>query len=167
MSPTTLLDRDPLTLPVAEVIPHREPFLLLDSVSAGVPGEWVTAHYRVREDNPVFRGHFPDEPVFPGVLLLENMAQAACWVMAAAEPGQGGLYVLVRVTQSTFHQMVRPGDQLETRARLSRRLERFSQFDCEVSVGGHRVASAELLVSRRDKAVSAPAPQPAVWREAQ
>ncbi|WP_375591922.1 3-hydroxyacyl-ACP dehydratase FabZ [Chitiniphilus eburneus] len=159
MSDPVLLDIDPLTLPVADVIPHRAPFLLIDTVTEGVPGEWASARYTVQSDNPVLRGHFPGEPVFPGVLLLENMAQTACWVMASAELAERGLYVLVRVTQSTFQQMVRPGDVLITHARLSRRLEQFSQFECDITAAGRRVASAELLVSRRAKAPQ-PLPQP-------
>lgn len=148
-------ERRAIELPITAVIPQRPPFLMVDAIIEGTPGESAVSRYHVAPENPIFQGHFPDDPVFPGVLLLENMAQTACWVMAAQALGAPDLYVLARITQSTFYAMVRPGDVLMTRAVLSRKLDAFSQFDCEVFVAEQRVARAELLVSRRERKTSA------------
>lgn len=152
MSTANLLLQDVSELPVTAVIPHRPPFLMIDRVVEGHPGQSVVAEYHVDPQNPVFAGHFPGIAIFPGVLVLENMAQAACWVLASGGGGNGEVYLLVRVTQCTFQGMVKPDDVLVTRAVLARKVAQFCHFDCRVEVGGKRVATAELLV-----AVQAPA----------
>lgn len=139
--------RDVASLPVTEVIPHRPPFLMIDRVLEGQPGVSVLAEYHVDPQNPVFAGHFPAAAVFPGVLVLENMAQAACWVLASDGGGPDNVYLLVRVTQCTFQGMVRPDDVLVTRAVLARKVAQFCHFDCQVEAGGRPVATAGLLVA--------------------
>jgi 3-hydroxyacyl-[acyl-carrier-protein] dehydratase len=134
------------------LIPQRPPFLMVDRIIAGVPGQHATSVYTVAPDNPVFSGHFPGFPVFPGVLVIENMAQTACWVCASVPGDPSSLYVLVRISQCTFQSMVRPGDELRTHARLTRLIEQFAQFECEVTVRGESVARAEMLVARRPPA---------------
>lgn len=132
-----------------DVIPQRAPFLMVDKIIKGEPGKHGTSSYLVQPDNPVFAGHFPDFPIFPGVLVIENMAQTACWVVASEPADQPALYVLARINQCTFQNMVRPGDELITSARLVRLVNQFAQFECEASVAGVRVAKAEMLVARR------------------
>lgn len=139
---------------VQEVIPHRPPFLLIDSIIAAARGEFAVSTRHVLESDPVFSGHFPGFAVYPGVLVLENMAQTACYVLAsedlAADAGaEKPLYVLARVNQCTFSRMVRPGEQLRTEARLIRRVAQFAQFSCESQANGAIVAKADLLVASR------------------
>lgn len=134
------------------VIPQRAPFLFLDAITEGEPGSFAISHYKIKPEHPVFLGHFPDTPVWPGVLLIENMAQTACWVMAAQQneaASEKTMYVLARVTQCTFKRMVLPNDVLRTHAKLSRDLGQFCTFICEIHIGTEIVAHAELLVARR------------------
>lgn len=141
-----------LQLPITAVIPQRPPFLFVDHIIEGEPGSYAVSSYEVKPGNPVFAGHFPDFPILPGVLLVENMAQTACWVLAAQVSQASDadqLYVLARITQCTFRRMVRPHDVLHTRAELSRDLGQFASFQCQVTAGGENVATAELLVARR------------------
>lgn len=138
---------------IKAAIPHRPPFLLLDEIIAHTPGEFAIATRRIVAGDPIFEGHFPDFAVFPGVLLIENMAQTACFAIAsAAEPGADApVYLLARVNQCTFSRMVRPGDTLTTEARLARDFGRLAQFDCIVRVGDETAARAELLVGRGER----------------
>lgn len=135
------------------VIPQRPPFLFVDHIVQGEAGKFALSSYQVKHDHPVFAGHFPEMPIWPGVLLIENMAQTACWVMAAAQSADGAetasLYVLVRVYQCTFKRLVRPGDVLLTHAELVRDLGQFCIFNCDIKHGAELVANAELLVARR------------------
>jgi 3-hydroxyacyl-[acyl-carrier-protein] dehydratase len=144
-----------LARPVSEIIPQRPPFLLIDRVVDADPGIWAHSHYTVDAANPVFLGHFPDFKVLPGVLIVENMAQTACWTLAArvtaARTPQDGLYLLARVNQCSFSRMVRPGDLLVTEARLQRSVGPFTVFDCVARVGETSVARAELLVARTER----------------
>ena len=153
LAPIAVLDAAAAqNLPVTAVIPQRPPFLLIDRIIDAQPGQFAVSRYSVRHDNPVFAGHFPDFPVLPGVLLVENMAQTACWVVAAqgqAPTEEPSLYVLARINQCTFQRLVCPGDELTTRAQLTRMLGQFAMFDCEVRVGEACAAKAELLVARR------------------
>jgi 3-hydroxyacyl-[acyl-carrier-protein] dehydratase len=135
-----------------DLIPQRPPFLMVDSIVAGLPGQHATSVYKIATDNPVFAGHFPDYPVFPGVLVIENMAQTACWVCASMPGDKSSLYVLVRIGQCTFQSMVRPGDELRTHAQLTRQIDQFAHFECEVTVRDKSVARAEMLVARRPSA---------------
>lgn len=159
--------------PVESVIPHRPPFLMIDAVEQAAPGESAISRYTVDPAMPLFAGHFPGKPVFPGVLVIENMAQTACWVMAAgmiagqaageADGDASGPvppeaeYRLVRVVQCTFSNPVMPGDCLRTEVRLTRSIPPFAQFHCIGRVGNRKVAEAELLVASKAPATLASA----------
>lgn len=155
MTPAASALESLLARPVSEIIPQRPPFLLIDRVVDAEPGVWARSHYAVDAANPVFLGHFPDFKVLPGVLIVENMAQTACWTLAApatpAQTASDGLYLLARVNQCSFSRMVRPGDLLVTEARLQRSVGPFTVFDCTARVGDARVARAELLVAQAER----------------
>lgn len=134
-----------------DAIPQRSPFRFIEHILHGEPGQCAEASLYLRPDNPVFAGHFPKRPIFPGVLMIEQMAQTACWVLASV-PGipQNRHYALVRVEHCEFRQHAQPGDTLVAHARLERQTGKFAFFDCQISRDGQNIARARLLVASSD-----------------
>ena len=114
MTPTPPFGRDE----IASILPHREPFLLLDSVSELVPGERVAAEYRVPEDGWWFAGHFPDRPVMPGVLIVEAMAQTGAVAVLVEEQNRGKIAFFAGIDDCRFKRIVEPGDTLTLRCEI-------------------------------------------------
>ncbi len=108
MTPTTPFGRDV----IEEILPHREPFLLLDEVTVLEPGRRVVATREVREDDWWFRGHFPGRPVMPGVLIVEAMAQAGAVAVLVEEENRGRIAFFAGIDQCRFKRVVEPGDTL-------------------------------------------------------
>lgn len=94
------------------VLPHRFPFVLVDRVVAYEPKVSLEAVKQVSVNEPFFRGHFPEEPLFPGVLQIEAAAQASGILVFLSEPDNDSLLVFGQVKRFTFIQPVRPGDEL-------------------------------------------------------
>lgn len=142
-----------LTMDIQEVmrrLPHRYPFLLVDRVLECRPGVSIRALKNVTFNEPFFTGHFPNRPVFPGVIILEALAQAAGilgFVTAGIYPdGQSQLY-FVGVDKSRFRRPVVPGDQLFLQAKLERSLRGIWKFSTIADVDGEEVASAEIMIA--------------------
>ncbi|GHV46578.1 3-hydroxyacyl-[acyl-carrier-protein] dehydratase FabZ [Clostridia bacterium] len=95
---------------IKEIIPHRDPFLLIDGIEEMEPGVSVTAVSHIKPDADWFRGHFPGNPVTPGVLLLEMMAQAGACCMLALPGNKGKVGYFGGVKEAKFRRMVLPGD---------------------------------------------------------
>ena len=108
MTPTPPFGRDV----IEEILPHREPFLLLDEVTVLEPGRRVIATREVREDDWWFRGHFPGRPVMPGVLIVEAMAQAGAVAVLVEEENRGRIAFFAGIDQCRFKRVVEPGDIL-------------------------------------------------------
>ncbi|MFP4472825.1 MAG: 3-hydroxyacyl-ACP dehydratase FabZ [Candidatus Omnitrophota bacterium] len=145
----------PLTLPLTNqdirgIIPHRYPFLLIDRVTGLVPGETLTAVKNVSVNEQYFTGHFPDEKIMPGVLIIEAMAQAGCvfFYYSQKDPGPALMYYLGKVT-ARFLQPVRPGDQLMIRVEAVRMMANGAILKAEASVDGVRVSAVEFTLSIR------------------
>lgn len=135
-------------------LPHRYPFLLIDQVISMElePEKKVVGIKNVTVNEPCFTGHFPENPVYPGVLMIESMAQAAAVLahLAAETDGEKGqVYYLVRVDKARFSQIVTPGDQLVLEVVQKRLMRRMGQYVCQASVNGKKVASCELLCAGR------------------
>ena len=139
---------------IMEYLPHRYPFLLIDRVLTMElePEKRLTATKSVTINEPFFPGHFPGNPVFPGVLMIESMAQAAgmlAHLMAEMEGRKGELYYLVKVEKARFNKLVVPGDQLLLDVTQKRIVRGMGSYHCMASVEGKRVASCEILCAGR------------------
>ena len=134
-------------------LPHRYPFLLVDRVLECEPGGSLRALKNVTVNEPYFPGHFPENPVMPGVVILEALAQA-CGLLAFATadqvPDDSTSLFFVGIDKARFKQPVEPGDQLMLRADLLRSKRGIWVFDCKASVDGNVVASAEIMCTERD-----------------
>ena len=108
------LDRDA----IEAILPHREPFLLIDEVLELEPGQRVRARKRVREDEWYLRGHFPGRPVMPGVLIVEAMAQTGAVAVLAEEENRGRIALFAGIDDTRFKRIVEPGDELELECTL-------------------------------------------------
>ena len=105
---------------IEAILPHREPFLLLDDVVELVPGERVVARKRVRPDEWYLSGHFPGRPIMPGVLIVEAMAQAGAVAVLSEEENRGKLALFAGIDGVRFRRVVEPGDELELTCVLER-----------------------------------------------
>jgi 3-hydroxyacyl-[acyl-carrier-protein] dehydratase len=106
-----------LTLPldrasIEAILPHREPFLLLDEVVDLEPGRRVVAKKAVRDDEWYLAGHFPGNPIMPGVLMVEALAQCGAVAVLAEEDNRGKLALFAGIDDVRFKRIVRPGDEL-------------------------------------------------------
>lgn len=128
-------------------MPHRFPFLLVDRVLSCTPGERLTAIKNVTINEPFFPGHFPEEPVMPGVLILEALAQAAMLLgIRTAGPGAaGGIVYFAGVDKARFKRQVVPGDQLVLELELTAAKSRLWRFHGKAKVDGVLACSADLM----------------------
>lgn len=133
--------------PVAWGLPHREPFIFIDAVGEVVAGESARCAKTFPPDAPFFRGHFPGDPVVPGVLLTEALAQTAG--IAAGRPGAA--YRLSAVKMMKFLEPVRPGETVQLSATKTAEAGGLIQFDVVAEVGGRRVAAGALVLNRAEQ----------------
>lgn len=129
---------------IKQVLPHRDPMLLLDEVE-DQDGEAV-GHYTVRGDEFFLKGHFPGNPIVPGVILCEILAQSACVLLRNALD-EGKLTVYTGLNNVKFRSPVRPGDRVETRCRIQRVKTPFYFAEGTVTVDGRLCVSAEFSVA--------------------
>ncbi len=135
-------------------LPHRYPFLLIDRVleMAVEPEKRLIGVKNISVNEPFFSGHFPGNPIMPGVLMIEAMAQAAGMLAhldAEIDGKKGELYYLVKIDNARFKQVVVPGDQLILDVVQKRIKRRMGWYECQASVEGKCVASCELLCAGR------------------
>src|SRR5215204_2596852 len=129
---------------IESILPHREPFLLLDEVLEFEAGKRVVARRRVREDEWYFKGHFPGRPVMPGVLIVEAMAQTGAIAVLAQEENRGKIAYFAGIDDCRFKRIVEPGDELELVCELDRVRGPIGRGKAEARVGGELAARATL-----------------------
>jgi len=143
----------PLQMPVdvntiQTLIPHRYPFLLVDKVvELDIEGKRILAHKNVTINEPYFQGHFPGQPIMPGVLIIEALAQAGGVLtqLSLGRDAQSQLFYLVKVDNVRFMKQVVPGDVLELHVQVKRMIRNMAVYYGEAKVDGEIVAHAEVL----------------------
>ena len=129
---------------IEAILPHREPFLLIDEVLELEPGERVVARKRVREDEWYLRGHFPGRPVMPGVLIVEAMAQTGAVAVLSEEENRGRLALFAGIDDTRFKRIVEPGDELELECTLEQVRGPVGKGKARATVDGRLAARGTL-----------------------
>jgi 3-hydroxyacyl-[acyl-carrier-protein] dehydratase len=136
---------------IRQLIPHRYPMLLVDRVLDYKPGEWLHAIKNVTVNEPVFTGHFPDYAIFPGVLLLEALAQATgiLGFKTAGDREANDMYLFASIDNAKFKQPVVPGDTVHLHVKFLRERRGMWKFYGEAKVDDKVVCCADLMCARR------------------
>ena len=138
---------------ILKYLPHRYPFLLVDRVTQFDSGKTLTAIKNVTFNEPIFTGHFPQSPIFPGVLILEAMAQASALLAfksMGGYPGEKTLYLLVGIDKARFKRQVVPGDQLVIDVSVQKEKRGIWRFDAKAKVDDVLACSSEVLIARNE-----------------
>ena len=137
---------------ILEHLPHRYPMLLVDRVLEMELGKRILAIKNVTVNEPFFAGHFPHNPVMPGVMVIEALAQCAAilaFCTANAKPDESSVYYLVGIDEARFKRPVIPGDQLVLEVSLERSTRGLMKFLAQARVGDALAAEATLLCTLR------------------
>ena len=129
---------------IMEIIPHRHPFLLVDSIEELVPGEKAVGYKCVTFDEPYFRGHFPGEPVMPGVLIIEALAQTGAVAILSQEDMKGKTAYFGAINSAKFKKKVVPGDKLRLECEIIKKKGPIGVGKAVATVDGKIAAMAEL-----------------------
>jgi len=146
---------------IEEILPHREPFLLLDEITLIEPGVRVVARKRVREDEWYLAGHFPGRPIMPGVLLVEAMAQAGAVAVLSEEGNRGKLALFAGIDDVRFKRIVRPGDELEVTCELERLRGPVGRGKAKATVDGELAVRGTLMFALAENGTRDPGAPPA------
>lgn len=137
---------------ILEMIPHRYPFLLIDKVVDIAEGESATGIKNVTMNEPQFTGHFPQQPIMPGVLIVESMAQTAAIlvVQTLGEDAEGKLVYFMSIDNARFRKPVVPGDVMHIHVTKKQSRGPVWKFESQVKVDGQVVAEATIAAMIRD-----------------
>lgn len=129
---------------IQKIIPHRYPMLLIDRVDELVPGEKAAAVRNVTINEEVFNGHFPDNPVLPGALIIESLAQTGAVALLSHPDSKGKTAYFGGIQSAEFRKVVRPGDVMKLEVVLEKIRHNIGVGKGIATVDGERVCNAEL-----------------------
>ena len=129
---------------IEEIIPHRHPFLLVDYIEDYVPGEYAVGYKCVTFREDFFKGHFPQQPVMPGVLIVEALAQTGAVAILSQEENKGKIAFFGGIDKCRFKRKVVPGDKLRLETRIIRKKGSIGVGEAVATVDGKKVVSAVL-----------------------
>jgi len=138
---------------VMEFLPHRYPFLMIDRIVEFTEGERLVALKNVTYNEPFFTGHFPHNPIMPGVMILEALAQATGLLSMKTLEAQGepfGEYYLVGVDNARFKRSVVPGDQLMLEAVFKKNRRNIWSFNVKATVDDQLVVTADIMCASKE-----------------
>ena len=127
------------------ILPHRYPFVLVDRIVEFNEKDWIVGIKNVAANEPCFEGHFPGQPVFPGVLQLEAMAQTAGIMLNKVLKSEGKVAYYLGVDQAKFRRMVKPGDQIRMEIKILRIRMGMSKVSGQALVDGEVACEAEMM----------------------
>lgn len=139
---------------IEKYLPHRDPFLFIDEVISIEEGNKIHAAMCIRDDNVFLEGHFPNNPIVPGVILIEAMGQASGilgFKTMNKTPEDGSIYVIAGVDKARFRQRVLPGDKVDIFSKVLGNTRGIWKFECYSEVNGKLVCSANILCAERKK----------------
>jgi beta-hydroxyacyl-ACP dehydratase FabZ len=133
---------------IMQFVPHRYPFLLIDRITEFEEKVRIVAKKNVSINEAQFQGHFPDEPIFPGVLIIEHMAQTACFLLSKSVGSldTSKVYYLGKVKNVSFRKPVVPGDTIETEVKIITSVGGMAMVEAVSKVDGVLVAKGELAL---------------------
>ena len=130
---------------IAQILPHRYPFALVDVITDYEPGQWAKGRKCVTINEPFFCGHFPQKHVMPGVLILEALAQVGAVAILSLPENRGKIALFGGVKNARFKRQVIPGDVLELECTLTKRRGPVGIGACTATVNGEAACTAELI----------------------
>jgi len=142
---------------IQKILPHRYPFLLVDRITKLTEGEYIEGYKNVSISEPVFQGHFPDHPIYPGVMIIEGMAQAGGVLAfksldsASQEEIENKVVYFMSIDKAKFRAPVTPGDQLVYKINVLKNKGAVWQLEAKAYVDDKVVAQAELKAMIVDK----------------
>jgi beta-hydroxyacyl-ACP dehydratase FabZ len=142
-------ERTPRTLDIQaiqDLLPHRYPILLVDRILDYEPGKWIRGVKNITMGDPIFQGHFPQRAIFPGVLIIEAMAQTGgCLVLQDMEDRKDKLIYFMAIDKVKFRKPVVPGDQLVMQVEILSNRGRICKLRGVATVDGQKAAEAEFM----------------------
>lgn len=131
---------------IMDMIPHRYPFLLVDRVTECVPGDYVKGYKNVTMNENFFNGHFPGNPIMPGVLQIEAMAQCSAPLLLTLDRFKGKIPLFASIDNVRFKTIVRPGDRFEMEIKLTKLKGPIGKVHAIGLVDGNIVVEADMTV---------------------
>lgn len=138
---------------IKEFLPHRYPFLFIDRVTEVRKGVAITGFKNVTINEPFFEGHFPNQPIMPGVLIVEAMAQLAgvlAFKSKGTRPSDGYLYYLAGTDNTRFKRPVGPGDRLDLSAKIVNERRQIIKFECTGHVAEQLACKSDIIIVERE-----------------